>query len=414
VASTARQQTAPVGAPAGGALLLAPDRRLVVPVLSGNGGVGRTTVAALLAATLHRHTVAAPGDTRGAAVLDCAARGHTPWPAWVTTAASSGTGMLAGYRGAAAGADTDLAQLTDAATSHLAVAAPSPLWVLTDTGPASGSFLGGDPGPRWWLPVLPSMRVAVVDGDPIEGARLAAQAVGGPLSATGSWFATPFLNTAAVWVTDSGEASLQRTIDALTCIAEVRLPADRIVVVVTDRRGLRRRGGSSLAEGWQELLAGRVGALVDLGHDRALADQGGCPQLDAARARPPGGGRAGPRRGRRRAPAVDPGGRAGEPRRARQRRSRSRPVGAVAASGRARRPAIVVSSTAAHLPDAASHLTPPRIYCFANRSMASASASRIAVLPVCPESSTMTNCASGHACASSQAVPTGLPMSCRP
>jgi hypothetical protein len=282
VANPARQQTNPTGAPAGGSLMLAPDRRLVVPVLSGNGGVGRTTVAALLAATLHRHTVAAPGDARGTAVLDCAARGHTPWPAWVTTPASSGTGTLAGYRGAAAGADADLAQLTDAATSHLTVAGPDPLWVLTDTGPASGSYLGGDPGPRWWLPVLPSLRVAVVDGDALEGARLAAQAVGGPLSAIGSWFATPFLNTAAVWVTDSGEASLQRTIDALTCIAEVRLPADRIVVAITDRRGARRRGGGSLAEGWHDLIAGRVGALVDLGHDRALADQGGCPQLDAA------------------------------------------------------------------------------------------------------------------------------------
>jgi hypothetical protein len=282
VANPARQQTAQAGGPAGGSLLLAPDRRLVVPVLSGSGGVGRTAVCALLAATLHRHTVAAPGDARGAAVLDCAARGHTPWPAWVTTPASSGTGTLAGFRGAAAGADADLAQLTDAATSHLAVAAPGPLWVLTDTGPASGSFLGGDPGPRWWLPVLPSLRVAIVDGDSLEGARLAAQAVGGPMSTIGAWFATPFLNTAAVWVTDSGEASLQRTIDALTCIAEVRLPADRIVVAVVDRRGVRRRGGSSLSESWHDLLAGRVGALVDLGHDRALAEQGGCPQLDAA------------------------------------------------------------------------------------------------------------------------------------
>lgn len=275
-------QSAPIGGPAGGALILPPDRRLVVPVLSGSGGVGRTTVAALLAATLHRHTVAAPGDTRGSAVLDCAARGHTPWPAWVTTPASSGTGTLAGYRGTVSGAEADLAQLTDAATSHLAMAAPSPLWVLTDTGPASPSYLGGDPGPRWWLPVLPSLRVAVVDGDSLEGARLAAQTVGGPLCTIGSWFSTPFLNTAAVWVTDAGEASLQRTIDALTCIAEARLPADRIVVAVTDRRGVRRRGGNSLPESWYDLISGRAGALVDLGHDRALADQGGCPPLDAA------------------------------------------------------------------------------------------------------------------------------------
>src|SRR5437588_9954831 len=188
--------------PAGGAVLFAPDRRLVVPVLSGCGGVGRSTVAALLAATLHRRTVAAPGDTRGTAVLDCAARGNTPWPAWVTAPASSGTGMLAGYRGTAGGGEGGLSQLTDASLSQLAIAASTPLWVVPDSGPASASYHGGDPGPRWWLPVLPALRAAVVDGDALEGARLAAQAVGGPMSVIGSWFATPFLNTAAVWVTD--------------------------------------------------------------------------------------------------------------------------------------------------------------------------------------------------------------------
>lgn len=275
------QTPSAAGAPAGGAFVLGPDRRLVVPVVSGCGGVGRTTVCALLAASLHRRTVVAPGDARGCAVLDCAARGNTPWPAWVSEPASSGTGTLAGYRGAVGAAEVGLSQLTDAALSRLAVAAPTPLWVFTDTGPASASFLGGDPGPRWWLPVLAALRVAVVDGDALEGARLAAQAVGGALSVIASWFATPFLNTAAVWVTDSGEASLRRTLDAITCMAEVRLPVDRIVVAVTDRRGGRRRGGS-IAEGWRELIEPRVGALVDLGHDRALADQGGCPPLDSA------------------------------------------------------------------------------------------------------------------------------------
>jgi hypothetical protein len=266
-----------------GALWLPPDRRLVVPVISGAGGVGRSTVTALLAAALHRHTITAPGDGRGCAVLDCAARGQTPWPGWLSSAASAGTSTLAGFRGASAGADLDLVQLADAVTSHVRIAAPSPLRVLTDTGPASGSFLGGDPGPRWWLPVLTAMRTAVVDGDALEGARLAAQAAGGPLSSIASWFATPFLNTAAVWVTDTGESSLQRTIDSLTCLAEARLPVDRVVVAVSDRRGRRRRGsGGILAEGWRELIEGRVGAVVELGHDRQLADEGGCPRLDAA------------------------------------------------------------------------------------------------------------------------------------
>ena len=262
--------------------MIAPDRRLIVPVVSGCGGVGRSTVAGLLAATLHRHTAVASGDRRGCAVLDVAPRGQTPWPAWVTTAAASGTATLAGYRGAMGGADTDLGQLTDSATSHLHIDAPTPLWVVTDTGQPSGSYLGGDPGPRWWLPVLPGLRTAVVDGDALEGARLAAQAVGGPMSSIAAWFATPFLNTAAVWVTDSGEASLQRTVDALTCIAQVRLPVDRIVVAVTERRGGRRRTAEGLPQAWRELIDDRIGAVVELGHDRLLAEQGGRPGFDAA------------------------------------------------------------------------------------------------------------------------------------
>lgn len=261
---------------------LPPDRRLVATVVSGAGGVGRSTVAALLGAALLRHTVTAPGDERGCAVLDCGARGHTPWPGWVSQAASAGTSTLAGFRGAAGGADLDLVQLTDAATSHLRVAAPQPLWVLTDTGQASGFFLGADPGPRWWLPVLTAVRAAVVDGDAMEGARLAAQANGGPLSSVASWFATPFLNTAAVWVTDTGETSLQRTVDALTCLAGVRLPMERVVVVVCDRRGGRRRGSGVLGDGWRDLIEGRVGAVVELGHDRRLAEQGAPACLDEA------------------------------------------------------------------------------------------------------------------------------------
>jgi hypothetical protein len=281
-AGAAHRSTAGARGPAGGAVMIAPDRRLVVPVVSGCGGVGRTTVAALLAATLHRHTAVASNDNRGCAVLDIAPRGQSPWPAWVSTGAVSGTSALAGFRGSAGGSDADLSQLTDSAASQMHVDAPTPLWVLTDTGRPSATYLGGDPGPRWWLPVLPGLRAAVVDGDSLEGARLSAQAAGGAMSSIAAWFATPFLNTAAVWVTDSGEASLQRTVDALTCIAQVRLPVDRIVVAVTERRGGTRRKSDALPQAWRQLIDGRIGAVVELGHDRTLTEQGGRPGFDAA------------------------------------------------------------------------------------------------------------------------------------
>lgn len=266
-----------------GALWIAPDRRLVVPVVSAAGGSGRSSVAAWLAAALHRHTLAAPSDGRGTAVFDCGARGHSPWPSWVDAPAAAGTATLAGFRGAAAGAEADLAQLADAAASHVRIPAPGPLWVLTDTGTPTGSYLGADCGPRWWLPLLPQTRCAVVDGDALEGARLAAQASGGPYSSLASWFATPFLNVAAVWVTERGQDAAARTLDALTRAAEVRLPVDRIVVVVCDRRGGRRgRGGRGSQEApWRELIEARCGALVEIGHDQALAEGGGRPDLGA-------------------------------------------------------------------------------------------------------------------------------------
>jgi hypothetical protein len=71
-------------------------------------------------------------------------------------------------------------------------------------------------------------------------------------------------------------------VDALTCIAQVRLPADRIVVAVTERRGMRRKGSDGLPRAWREMIEGRIGAVVELGHDRVLAEQGGRPGFDAA------------------------------------------------------------------------------------------------------------------------------------
>jgi hypothetical protein len=291
---------------AGGGIWIAPDHRLVVLVASASGGVGRSSVAAVLAAALHAHSVVASGERRATAVLDCAPRGQSPWPAWVAEPAQAGTATLAAFRGTVAGVETDLAALAESAASAFPLAVPTtgasgsaaapptavpgigPLCVFTDTGSASPTFLGADPGPRWWLPLLPGLRAAVVDGDGLEGARLAAQAAGGPLSTIASWLGTPFVNFAVVWVTDASELSLQRTLDALGCMAETKIKADRIVVAITDRRGgTKRHNTGSLSAGWSELIRARVGAVVEVGYDRVLAERSGPPRLDAgALARP--------------------------------------------------------------------------------------------------------------------------------
>jgi hypothetical protein len=283
----------------GSGVWIAPDHRLVVLVASASGGVGRSSVAALLAAALHAHCVVAPIERRATAVLDCAARGQSPWPAWVAEPAGAGTATLAAYRGTLAGAQTDLTALAESASSAFPIeaagtgapgAAPAPpanasgtgaLRVFTDTGPASPTFLGADPGPRWWLPLLPGLRTAVVDGDALEGARLAVQAAGGPLSSIASWLGTPFVSFAVVWVTDTADQSLQRALDALDCMARTRIRADRVVVAVTDRRARRHTAGC-LPVSWGELIRARAGAVVELGYDRAVAERSGPPRLDAA------------------------------------------------------------------------------------------------------------------------------------
>jgi hypothetical protein len=280
-----------VSAASRGGLWISRERRLAVLVASGAGGVGRSSVSALLAAALHTHTVGVPGDARHTAVLDCAPRGQSPWPEWVSGAAQIGTAALAAYRGTSAAAAADLGLLVETGASTLRLPdaeddTPA-LRVIADTGSAAPGYLGADPGPRWWLPVLPSLRTAVIDGDALEGARIAAQADGGAASSAEAWLKAPFVNSAVVWVTDNAEQSLRRTVQAQENMARARIPVERVVVAVTDRQGTRRHGPGGLAAGWRELLAGRAAAVVELGYDRAVADRA-TPRLDAAAlSRPP-------------------------------------------------------------------------------------------------------------------------------
>jgi hypothetical protein len=247
--------------PEPGSIPLDGEYPLVVPVMSAAGGVGRSTVAALLAATLNQQT--ADSWDRAVAVFDLRPRSASPWPGWLDHTAERGTGWLAGWT-----ADAEkFAREVRRSTSAMNTGQERPVWVLTDTGPLSPGFSGADPGPRFWAPALRYLRAAVIDADPLEGFRLIRQQAGGEASTTAAWMATPSARIAGVWVTDPSPAGLSRTLEAMTAAEECGLPMRQLVVAVNDSRG---HGWASRSRSRRTLLADRVGAIVEIGHDAEL------------------------------------------------------------------------------------------------------------------------------------------------
>lgn len=235
---------------------------LVVPVMSAAGGVGSSTVAALLAAALHQQT--ADGLGRAVAVCDSRPRCASPWPGWLDHTAEYGTGWLAACRTA------DPQQFTHEvrrSTSAIDAEDGRPIWVLTDTGPQSRDYSGTSPGPWFWAPVLGYLRAAVIDGDALEGFRLARQHAGGEPGTVAAWMTLPSVRAVGLWVTDPSPAGLARTLDAMTAAESCRLPMRQIVVAVNDTRG---HGWAARSRSRRTLLADRVGAIVELSHDPGL------------------------------------------------------------------------------------------------------------------------------------------------
>jgi hypothetical protein len=233
--------------------------------MSAAGGVGRSTVSALLAAALHQHTTDSWG--RAVAVCDTQPRCASPWPGWLDHTAEQGTGWLS-----ACTPDPQLfAREVRRSTSAIDVGDARPIWVLTDTGPLSPAYAGTDPGPWFWGPVLRYLRATVIDGDPLEGFRLARQHAGGELGTASAWMTLPQARTAGVWVTDPSPAGLSRTLEAMTAAESCGLPMQQLVVVVNDAHG---HGWAPRSRSRRTLLADRVGAIVEISHDPDLRRDG--------------------------------------------------------------------------------------------------------------------------------------------
>jgi len=235
--------------------------------MSAAGGVGRSTVAALLAVALHQCTAGI--SDRTVAVCDSRPRCASPWPGWLDHTAEHGTSWLAGCTAEQFGREMRRS------TSAIDLADGRPLWVLTDTGPlaparapaCAPAFAGADPGPLAWAPVLRYLRAAVIDADSLEGFRLARQQSGGEPGTAAAWMAFPSARTAGVWVTDPSPAGMSRTLEAMTAAEHCGLPMRQFVVAVSDCRG---HGWLARSRSRRTLLADRVGAIVEIGHDSRL------------------------------------------------------------------------------------------------------------------------------------------------
>jgi hypothetical protein len=238
---------------------------LVVPVVSAAGGVGRSVLSALLASALSDCTTDPAG--RAVAVCDVSPRAASPWPGWVDHAASGGTGSLVTQ----ARDPGQFGREIKRGTSAIDRGDAQPIWVLTDTGPVNPAFSGIYNAPLLWAPLLQYVRAVVIDADPFEGSRLARQCAGGPPSTMAAWANAPFAQTAMVWVTDPSPAGLARTLEAVTAAEQCGLPMRQFVVAVNDVRG---HGWLPRSRTRRTLLADRVGAIVELGHNSTLRDGG--------------------------------------------------------------------------------------------------------------------------------------------
>jgi hypothetical protein len=228
-------------------------------------------VAALLASALSDCTTDPAG--RAVAVCDVSPRAASPWPGWVDHAAPRGTGWLVTQ----AREPGQFGREIKRSTSAIDRGDTRPIWVLTDTGPVNPAFSGIYNAPLLWAPLLQYARAAVIDADPFEGSRLARQSAGGPPSTMAAWVNAPFAQTAMVWVTDPSPAGLARTLEAVTAAEQCGLPMRQFVVAVNDVRG---HGWLPRSRSRRTLLADRVGAIVELGHDSTLRD-GGRPTCTA-------------------------------------------------------------------------------------------------------------------------------------
>jgi hypothetical protein len=249
------------GPPGLASIALTGEHTLVVPVVSGAGGVGRSTVSAILAVALHQRT--ADFDGRVVAVCDTRPRAASPWPGWVDQAADGGTGWLAARA-------TD-ARLALGEVTHCTSAIDSPdggqIWVLTDTGAPQPGFSGAGPEPGFWAPALPYLRAAVIDSDSLEGFRLGRQRVGGEPGVAAAWLGTSGTRCAVIWVTDPSPDGMSGTLAAITAAEECGLPARQFIVVVNDHSG---HGWTARSRSRRTMLTGRVGAIIEISLDTAL------------------------------------------------------------------------------------------------------------------------------------------------
>jgi hypothetical protein len=247
---------------------------LAVPVFSGAGGVGRSTVSALIAALLEARPAARGAGT--VVLYDTAVRGHSPWPEWVDIPAQFGTIHVLG----APHPRQRFAEETSAASIFETVAGRSVL-VLTDTGAGTSRTTAMHTAPHWWSPVLRGARAIVVDGDAYEGVRLRRHlARPDQPSVFHRWQTALGLRAALVWVTDASAAGYARTAEAMEAADVAGVDLRRLTVVVNHTRVSR---SSELARTRRAAFVHRIGATVDLRLDPVLASDGGRPRFSGKR-----------------------------------------------------------------------------------------------------------------------------------
>ncbi len=252
-----------------------PGARVVVPVVSATGGVGRSTVAALL-------SVGLAASTGVVALADCCPRGGSPWAAWIDPPAGGGTGMLAWHAAALRGdrplpppspypgpSPWQLPEPLPRALSHFA--AERLVHVYTDTTAGIAPVLAVPAGPKPWVDVLAGYRAVVADLPAgVVTEQLRAETAGASSPAR-QWLDCPG-DVVVLLVTASTADAVAAAGSAVAAMEHGGVPPYRVVVAVVDHAGdpVAPQLLASL-----NALTARVGALVQVPYDPVLRNDGG-------------------------------------------------------------------------------------------------------------------------------------------
>lgn len=241
--------------------------RLIVPVCSATGGVGRSTIVSLLA-----YGMAAYVQPVG--VIDAGLRGQSPWPGWVSAPHPKSTAVIDWHHRMHPDGNAGLPSPEVIQNAGGRFMADDGVQVFTDTSPWQAPMLEVGDDPRWWAPVIAAYRATVVDLPPgvltdlfRSQHRQESSGIKRWIEAGPSWRAA----VVPVVVTSLAGAASGAAYATLGALEQAGMSVDRMVVAAVNTQSGRVPNSASRAV---QLMERRGATVIRIPYDPTLRASG--------------------------------------------------------------------------------------------------------------------------------------------